>query len=84
MERPNIERPVFRKFETWNIEIPKVELFDFLYFFKLQYFEKFLLFEIEQLIFFYFQNYKFLDIRKLNFFEFAKLQIFRIFQTRSF
>ena len=48
LERPNIERPVFRKFETSNIEITKVELFDFLYFFKLQDFEKLLLFEIEQ------------------------------------
>ena len=48
LERPNIERPVFRKFETSNIEITKVELFDFLYFFKLQFFEKLLLFEIEQ------------------------------------
>ena len=48
LERPNIERPVFRKFETSNIEITKVELFDFLYFSILQYFEKLLLFEIEQ------------------------------------
>ena len=48
LERPNIELPVFRKFETSNIEITKVELFDFSYFFKLQYFENLLLFEIEQ------------------------------------
>ena len=48
LERLNIERPVFRKFETSNIEITKVELFDFLYFSILQYFEKLLLFEIEQ------------------------------------
>ena len=27
--RPNVERPIFRKFETSNIEITKVELFDF-------------------------------------------------------
>ena len=47
LERQNIERRVFRKFETSNIEITKVELFDYLYFFKLQYFEKLLLFEIE-------------------------------------
>ena len=31
LERPNIERPIFRKFETSNIEITKVELFDFLF-----------------------------------------------------
>ena len=48
LEQPNIERPVFRKFETSNNEITKVEFFDFLYFFKLRYFEKLLLFEIEQ------------------------------------
>ena len=30
LEPPNIERPIFRKFETSNIEITKVELFDFL------------------------------------------------------
>ena len=29
LERPNVERPIFRKFETSNIEITKVELFDF-------------------------------------------------------
>ena len=29
LERPNIERPIFRKFGTSNIEITKVELFDF-------------------------------------------------------
>ena len=29
MERPNVERPIFRKFESSNIEITKVELFDF-------------------------------------------------------
>ena len=29
LERPNEERPIFRKFETSNIEITKVELFDF-------------------------------------------------------
>ena len=29
LERPNIERPIFPKFETSNIEITKVELFDF-------------------------------------------------------
>ena len=28
LERPNVERPIFRKFETSNIEITKVELFD--------------------------------------------------------
>ena len=48
LERPNIERPVFRKFETSNIEITKVKLFDFLYFFQLQYFENLSLFQIEQ------------------------------------
>ena len=48
LERPNIDRPVFRKFETSNNELTKVELFDFLYFSKLRYFGKFLLFEIEQ------------------------------------
>ena len=30
--RPNVERPIFRKFETSNIEITKVELFDFFIF----------------------------------------------------
>ena len=29
LKRPNVERPIFRKFETSNIEITKVELFDF-------------------------------------------------------
>ena len=29
LERPNVERPIFRKFETSNIEITKRELFDF-------------------------------------------------------
>ena len=29
LERPNVERPIFRKFETSNIVITKVELFDF-------------------------------------------------------
>ena len=29
LERPNVEQPIFRKFETSNIEIIKVELFDF-------------------------------------------------------
>ena len=31
-ERPNVERSIFRKFETSNIEITKVELFDFFIF----------------------------------------------------
>ena len=29
LELPNVERPIFRKFETSNIEITKLELFDF-------------------------------------------------------
>ena len=29
LERLNVERPIFRKFESSNIEITKVELFDF-------------------------------------------------------
>ena len=29
LERPNVERPIFQKFETSNIKITKVELFDF-------------------------------------------------------
>ena len=29
LERPNAEQPIFRKFETSNIEITKVELFGF-------------------------------------------------------
>ena len=29
LERPNVERPIFLRFETSNIEITKVELFDF-------------------------------------------------------
>ena len=32
LERPNVERPIFRKFKTSNIEITKVELFDFFIF----------------------------------------------------
>ena len=28
LERPNVEPPIFRKFETLNIEITKDELFD--------------------------------------------------------
>ena len=40
LERPNVERPTFRKFETSNVKITKVELFDlsifdFLYFINL-------------------------------------------------
>ena len=31
LERPNVEQPIFRKFETSNIEMTKVELFDFLF-----------------------------------------------------
>ena len=29
LEQLNVERPIFRKFETSNIEITKVDLFDF-------------------------------------------------------
>ena len=29
LERPNVERPIFRKFDSSNIKITKVELFDF-------------------------------------------------------
>ena len=29
VERPNVERPIFRDFEILNIKITKVELFDF-------------------------------------------------------
>ena len=29
LERPNVERPIFRKFETSNVQITKVELLDF-------------------------------------------------------
>ena len=32
LERSNVERPIFRKFETSNIKITKVELFDFFIF----------------------------------------------------
>ena len=32
LERPNVERTIFRKFETSNIEIKKVESFDFFIF----------------------------------------------------
>ena len=32
LEQPNVKRPIFRKFETSNIEITKVELFDFFIF----------------------------------------------------
>ena len=32
LERPNVEQPIFQKFETSNIEITKVELFDFFIF----------------------------------------------------
>ena len=31
LERTDVERSIFRKFETSNIEITKVELYDFLY-----------------------------------------------------
>ena len=45
LERPNVERPIFRKFETSNIKITKVELFDFfvfqIYFLFLRLFELF-------------------------------------------
>ena len=29
LERPNVERPIFRNFEISNIKITKVELFEF-------------------------------------------------------
>ena len=32
LKRPNVEQPIFRKFETSNIKITKVELFDFFIF----------------------------------------------------
>ena len=32
LERSDVERPIFRKFETSNIEITKVKLFDFFIF----------------------------------------------------
>ena len=32
LKRPNVERPVFRKFEISNIKITKVKLFDFFIF----------------------------------------------------
>ena len=38
LERPNVERPIFRKFETSNIEITKVKLFDFSIFVVILYF----------------------------------------------
>ena len=45
LERPNVERPIFRKFETSYIKITKVELFDFfcfkIYFLFLRLFELF-------------------------------------------
>ena len=31
LERPNVERPIFRTLETSNIETTKVDLFDFLF-----------------------------------------------------
>ena len=43
LERSNVERPIFRKFETSNIEKTKVQLFGFLkmYFLYLRLFELF-------------------------------------------
>ena len=38
LEQPNVERPIFRKFETSNIEITKVELYDFFIFEFILYF----------------------------------------------
>ena len=37
LERSNVERPIFRTFESWNIEITKVELFDFFIFKSISY-----------------------------------------------
>ena len=48
LERPNVKRPIFRKFETSNIEITKVE------FYKLSNFKNLLIFETQQ-----FQKYDF-------------------------
>ena len=42
LERPNVERPIFRKFETFHIEITKVE------FYKLSNFKNLLVFENKQ------------------------------------
>ena len=42
LERPNVERPIFRKFETSNIEITKVE------FYKFSNFQNLLIFETQQ------------------------------------
>ena len=96
LERANIERPVFRKFETSNIEITKVELFDFLYFFILQYFEKLLLLEIEHFqkfdvfwnwkiweIFNILENTNFSNFPHYKFSECSKL-IFFYFQNYKF
>ena len=42
LERPNVERPIFRDFEISNIKITKVELFDFSIFESIFYFHDFL------------------------------------------
>ena len=42
LERPNVERPIFRKFKTSNIEITKVEIY------KLLNFKNLLIFETQQ------------------------------------
>ena len=48
-ERPNVERPIFRKFETFHIDIMKVE------FYELSNFKNLLIFETQQ-----FQKFDFL------------------------
>ena len=59
LERPNVERLIFRKFETSNIKITKVELFDFLIFKFISYFHVWIVRTLE--IYDNLQKWKFLE-----------------------
>ena len=74
LERPNVERPIFRLFEYSNIKIMKVELFDFFHF--QIYFSFLRLFE-------FFEYSKYMIICQIenfgNFDRFTNCEILKIF-----
>ena len=80
MERPNVERPIFRKFETSNIERTKVDLFDFSISECILYFYDCLNYSNTQntylIIYHQLRNF-------LNFYSFTNCQIFEIQQFQN-
>ena len=77
LERPNVERPIFRKFETSNIEITKSSYSIFL--FSIQ----FLIFIVQTLkIYDNLSNWKFLEY--LNFYKWSNFENFLIFEIVQF